>query len=280
VSHTFDLAAELAAGVQDRHRAWKFIQDFAQAWLTPLRDEDGYSDEELNAAEERLSFKLPAALREAYMLFGKRADLCGTMNFLQPPDRLYMYEDTGLLLYHAENQGAWERYIRPADRYLEDPPTLHSCDLGHKQHVAGAAWTERLSIALLDMVLEESLWNTDALTMLGRVHDKQESARLSLHGELLQAEISEVERRFARLGFPPLPIEESACTPEHRWYAGKDAIVRVNPYFTLTEEQEALSSLWGRPKGRAGLVIRGRTPETVDALYKALPTEWFHWHAG
>lgn len=92
MSHTFDLAAGLAAGLQDRHRAWKFIQDFAQAWLTPLRDEDGYSGEELNAAEERLGFKLPAALREAYMLFGKRADLCGTMNLPKAPDRLYMYE--------------------------------------------------------------------------------------------------------------------------------------------------------------------------------------------
>jgi hypothetical protein len=30
---------------------------------TPLRDEDGYNGEELNAAEERLGFKLPAALR-------------------------------------------------------------------------------------------------------------------------------------------------------------------------------------------------------------------------
>jgi cell wall assembly regulator SMI1 len=53
---------------------------------TPLRAEDGYNGEELNAAEERLGFKLPAALREAYMLFDRRADLCGTMNFLQPPD--------------------------------------------------------------------------------------------------------------------------------------------------------------------------------------------------
>lgn len=61
-----------------------------------------------------------------------------------------------------------------------------------------APWTERLSIALLDMVLEESLWNTDALTMIGRMQDKEVSARLALHGELLEAEISEVERRFVR----------------------------------------------------------------------------------
>src|SRR4051812_13748483 len=93
---------------------------------TPLRDEDGYNGEELNAAEERLGFKLPAALREAYMLFGRRTDLCGTMNFLQPPDQLDTYEDTGLLTYHAENQGAWERYIRPADLYVEDPPVTHA----------------------------------------------------------------------------------------------------------------------------------------------------------
>lgn len=271
MSSTFDLAAELATGVQDRHRAWKFIQDFAQAWLTPLRDEDGYSGGELNAAEERLGFKLPAALREAYMLFGKRADLCGTMHILQPPDRLDTYEDTGLLTYHAAHQGAWERYIRPADLHLEDPPVTQSCDWGHEEHILGVAWTERLSVALIDMVLEESLY-----TMPGEVYD-EESARLALGGELLEAEIPEVEHRFARLGFPPLPIDESACTWGHRWYAGEDVIVRIDPFLRLTEEQETRRSPWHRPRSRAGLTIRGRTPEIVDALSKDLPTEWFHW---
>lgn len=37
------------------------------------------------------------------MRFGRRADLCGTMNLLQPPDQLDTYEDTGLLTHHAEN---------------------------------------------------------------------------------------------------------------------------------------------------------------------------------
>jgi hypothetical protein len=199
---------------------------------TPLRDEDGYNGEELNAAEERLGFKLPAALREAYMLFGRRADLCGTMNFLQPPDQLDTYEDTGLLTYHAENQGAWERYIRPADLYVEDPPVTRSCEWGHEEHVLGVAWTERLSVA---------------------------------------------ERRFARLGFPPLPTDESACTWGHRWYAGEDVIVLIGPFLRLTEEQETRTSPWHRPRSRASLTIRGRTPEIVDALSKDLPTEWSHW---
>ena len=83
VSNRFDLAAELATDVQDMQiGAWRFIRGFADAWLTPLRDGDGYSQAELNAAEDRLGLKLPTALREAYMLFGKRADLCGTQDFL------------------------------------------------------------------------------------------------------------------------------------------------------------------------------------------------------
>ncbi|WP_433227848.1 hypothetical protein [Actinomadura formosensis] len=243
----FDLASEIAAGVQDRHRAWTFIQEFARAWSTPLRDGDGYDGGELDAAEERLGFPFPAALREAYTLFGKRADLCATMHRLEPPGGLYVYEDTGLVMYHAENQGAWERYIRPADLHMDDPPTAHSCDRGHEEHATGVAWTERLSIALIDMVLEETLWGG--------------AAQLSLRGELLEAEIPAVERQFVRLGFPQLPIEESPCTLGHRWYAGEDVLVCVQPYLPLTEEQEALRAPWGRPRSRAGFIVRGRTPK-------------------
>lgn len=67
--------------------------------------------------------------------------------------------------------------------------------------------------------------------------------------------------------------------PEHRWYAGEDVVVRIDPDPPPAEEYEVLS-LWNRPGSRAGLVIRGRTPEVVDALYQALPTEWFRWEAG
>lgn len=262
MSNGFDLAVELAAGVQDRRNAWRFIRGFADSWLAPLCDGDGYSIGELNAAEKRLGFILPIALREAYMLFGKRVDLCATMNHLRSPNDLYVYEDTGVLLYHAENQGCWERYIRLADLDFEDPPTTQSCEWGHKEHAAGVAWSERLSIALIEMVLDESM-HTDELTM---------------YGELLEKELPEVERRFDPLGLPLLPLEEPECTlGRRRWYIGEDVILCIDPFLPLSDEQEPMSGPWHRPWSRAGLSIRGRTFEAIHALQKILPREWFHW---
>ena len=72
-----------------------------------------------------------------------------------------------------------------------------------------------------------------------------------------------------------MPPGPSGC-PSRSSYAEEDVIVRIDPYPPPAEEHEALS-LWARPRSRAGLIIRGRTPEIVDALFKDLPTEWFHW---
>ncbi len=255
-SARFELATELAAATRDRHSAWEFIRRFADTWAEPLRDCDGYGIADVHAAEERLGFTLPAALREAYTLFGKRADLCGTMNFLKAPDQLAVFED--LLLYHHENQGAWERYIRPADLHMDDPPTVQSCDWGHGQH----ACAERLSIALVEMVLTESLYADDTLTM---------------YGELLETEIAEVYHRYTPLPLPPLPLEPLECTPAGgRWYAGENVILNLTT-FHMPDEYEHRRGPWGRPWSRGHLNIRARTPDAAQALQRDLPREWFNW---
>ncbi|MEN3538007.1 hypothetical protein AAH991_23030 [Microbispora sp. ZYX-F-249] len=262
MSGRFDLAADLAAGVRDKDSAWTFIRRFAEAWMTPLRDGDGYTAEELNAGEQRLGLKLPAALREAYMLFGKRADLCGTLHFLQPPDELRVDEDSGLLLYQHENQGVWERYIRVADLDMDDPPTVQSSDCDHGEHQGGIAWTERLSTACIEMMLVESACLDGAREM---------------YGELLENEIADVERRFTPLALPPLPIGHMECAPASRWYVGEDVIVSLDRFHFIPDEYEHLSGPWHRPWSRAGLRIHGRTPEAIDAMRETLPREWFHW---
>jgi hypothetical protein len=117
----FDLHSELAAGILDRRGAWEFVRGFAAAWSAPIRDGDGYDGSELAATEERLGFRLPAALREAYALFGLRKDLNGTMHRLLPLEDLGVWEPGDLLSYHAENQGVWGCGVRLAD-LQELPP--------------------------------------------------------------------------------------------------------------------------------------------------------------
>ena len=50
------------AGVRDAGSAFAFIDWFAREWLTPIRDGDGYTAEQVAAVEERLGFRLPASL--------------------------------------------------------------------------------------------------------------------------------------------------------------------------------------------------------------------------
>jgi hypothetical protein len=61
-----------AAGLVDREG---LDVRFAGSWRSPLTERDGCGEDELAAAERRLGLRLPAAVREAYALFGKWPDL-------------------------------------------------------------------------------------------------------------------------------------------------------------------------------------------------------------
>ncbi|MEW1848432.1 hypothetical protein AB0392_61630 [Nonomuraea angiospora] len=174
----FDLPSALAVGVRSREDAWSFIRGFADAWVKPLRDGDGFSRAEIDAAQDRIGFELPLALCEALALFGKRHDLCSTMQQLLPPERLHLY-DSGLLVFYAENQGAWECCIRRLDAGLDDPPVLLWPTCADEEHQLGVAWFDKLSTACIEIVLTESLYSGDKA--------------LTLYGELLPEEIPLVE---------------------------------------------------------------------------------------
>jgi cell wall assembly regulator SMI1 len=85
MSAGFDVGQEVAASRGSRQGAWRFIRRFAEAWLTPLSDDDGWTEADLQAAEQRLGVRLPAAIREAYALFGRRQDLTSMQDWLLTP---------------------------------------------------------------------------------------------------------------------------------------------------------------------------------------------------
>ncbi|AYF31013.1 hypothetical protein CSH63_26950 [Micromonospora tulbaghiae] len=71
----FDLDRALAGGVGDADGAWRFIRQFADSCAGPIVAGDGCDDDELRSSEARLGFPLPASLRQAYALMGRRDDL-------------------------------------------------------------------------------------------------------------------------------------------------------------------------------------------------------------
>lgn len=57
----------------DRASTWRAIEEFIELWHQPLDRECGNTEQEIAAAEQRLRIRLPAALREWYLLAGKRS---------------------------------------------------------------------------------------------------------------------------------------------------------------------------------------------------------------
>ncbi|MFE5530666.1 SMI1/KNR4 family protein, partial [Embleya sp. NPDC056538] len=106
MTREFDMVRSLAAGVEGRWGAWEFIRGFVANWSEALGDDDGWGEADLVAAEERLGVRLPPALREAYVLFGRRRDLTGNHDVLLGPSELYVDETKEALVFRHENQGA------------------------------------------------------------------------------------------------------------------------------------------------------------------------------
>lgn len=205
--------------------------------MSPLGQDDGCGEAELAAAEDRLGLRLPAALREAYGLFGRRADLTSNQDELLSPDELDVDEAGEVLVFRVENQACASWGVPLADVDAADPPVVMRLDLEDKQAESWDAWLDRFSLACVEMVLSESLFSDD---------------ELAGHRELTEQDVALVEQLYARLPMPEYPV--SRTVPGIRWFAGPDLVLRED--------------------GRQVLWVRGRTAESVEEVLHALPGEW------
>jgi hypothetical protein len=236
MSARFDVGQEAAASLGSRHGAWRFIRRFAESWLTPLTDEDGWPEGDLQAAEEHLGVRLPPAIREAYGLFGRREDLTSVQDRLLGPDELQVDMTGEVLIYRLENQlvAAWG--VPLAAMAQPDPPVVVARDF---EDVSWEPYLERFSLACVEMVLTESLFSAPS--------------ELSDNRELDPAAVALVEQRFARLAIPDYPLW---ALPDGsvRWFAGPEVLLC----------DFAGTWLW----------VRARTTVALDAVHAALPGEW------
>ena len=81
---------------------------------------DGFTEEELHAAEGRLGLQLPAVLRGFYRAWGDRHQVHESLEGLATPDELFVQSDA--LVFVFENQGVFVRGIKLHDLPLADPP--------------------------------------------------------------------------------------------------------------------------------------------------------------
>lgn len=237
VGDASDLHAALAMGVRDAAGAWRFVRMFAARYATPIMDGDGFGEQELLAAQARLGFALPASLREAYALIGKRDDLTRSQDRLLTPDQLRV-DDTGqVLVFRWECQHVAEWGIPLSAVAEPDPPVMFRLDSAGVAERSWRPFLDRVSLACVEMVLSE--WMLSAETFAD-------------NRELDDETIALLEKRFCRLPLPDYPLWVGGGPM--RWFEGLGAILR----------EDANTWLW------AGAA----SAEAIVAVRNALPGEW------
>jgi hypothetical protein len=221
----------------DAPGAWRFVRLFAARYATPIVDGDGFGEEELLAAEARLGFALPASLREAYALIGKRNDLTRSQDRLLTPDQVCV-DDTGqVLVFRWECQHVAEWGIPLSAVAEPDPPVVFRLDSARPAERSWQPFLDRVSLACVEMVLSE--WMLSG----GMFADNR---------ELDDEAIALLERHFRRLPMPDYPLWAGGGPV--RWFEGLGAILR----------EDAKTWLW----------VGAASADAIAAVRHALPGEW------
>jgi hypothetical protein len=194
---------ELAAG--NRHRGWEFVRALTAAFGRPVVDGDGVDAALVQVSEDRIGFALPAVLREAYLLFGRRRDLTAAQDILVSPQSLDVDPD-GVLVFRMEAQGCASWGVPARAMGQDDPPVMVN---------VGDGWlpySDRLSVVLVEMVMSEVMLSADERNVDNRELDDTTNAL--------------VNARFDPLPLPVFPFWAGMEGPGVRWFAGPDVLLR------------------------------------------------------
>ncbi|MGW7064614.1 SMI1/KNR4 family protein [Streptomyces sp. NPDC054904] len=236
----FDAAEAMHDGISDRSEAWDFIQAFAAGWHAPLTDGDGVGEDELKQVEGRLGLSLPTALREAYLLFGRRPELFEHQDPMLAPSELFVHEDLGgVLCFRSENQGCAFWGVRLCDLGEADPPVVVQSREGWRPFM------DRVSLACVELVLSETLFSDGPLYNAC---------------ELPAGVVDAVPRLFQRVALPDYPMWTGDDESPVRWFSAPGLLLRQDG---LTAE------CW--------LHVRGKTLAHLSAACIAVPGRWAQW---
>ncbi|MGW7256401.1 SMI1/KNR4 family protein [Streptomyces sp. NPDC054834] len=215
------------------------VQGFAAHWAGALEKGDGWTQADLDAAEERLGFRLPVAMCEAYLLLGRRKDLTSNHDVLLSPAELYVDEAREALVFRHENQGVASWGILLDSLQDDDPAVFIRLDLADKSAERWEDWLERLSLCFVEIVLSESLHAGEELCDFLDPDDDS---------------IELLEASSVRLPFPAYPAGEEVSGT--RWFLGQDVLLRDDDGMAI--------------------LARGRTAEDLDRVRDLIPGEWLN----
>ena len=234
----FDVARSIQRVTRDRYSAWQFIQGFTETWQALLLSGDGNDEEQIAFAELRLGVRLPAALREAYELLGRRTDLTSNQDRLLQPEALRLDPSGEVLVFRLENQNNARWGIRLKESTQDDPPVLF-------ENLAGRGggwrpWLPTTSLAIVEIILSE--------TMFGRGVEVTDNAPLDADSAAL------VERSYRHMDFPEYPAWTDPDGLGVRWFYGSKAVLR----------EDSREWLW----------VLALRPADLAEVKAALPLDW------
>jgi hypothetical protein len=97
-----------------------YLGKIRRLFQLPEEESSGFSETEIAAVEQSLNIKLPAVLREYYLIIGKNEKVNDSHNKLLGPDTIYFTEDRYLVFYE-ENQGVVQWGIKESDLSIGNP---------------------------------------------------------------------------------------------------------------------------------------------------------------
>lgn len=205
----FDVPEDLTLLPPDPAGVCDLVRRFLVSWhVMEVAEASTANTNEVLAAERRLGFSLPYALRWAFMHIGFDNRIVGQQDPFVHPRDLEVDED-GVLIYRVENQycAAWGFPV--VDASADDPPVVWK-DLQAGSEGRWLPYHERISVDLLEMALNEAMLRpgVDVLDM-----------------ELVSGVPSELSKLV------PLAIPEHAFWPIPEgplvaWYGTRDCLIR------------------------------------------------------
>jgi hypothetical protein len=233
----FNIPDDLTTMPDDPVEVCALIRHFLVDWQ--VMEVDGVepdAEEEVAAAESRLGFTLPVALRWMLTHVGTDNRVIGLQDPFVPPSALAV-DDEGVLTYRRENQNCAIWGVPVSEIGRPDPPVLWN-NMTTRATSIWAPYQQRLSVDLLEMALGEAMLLPGANTIHMDV------------GSQPPVQLAEL----TPLAIPRHVFWASVEGGTIAWYGLRDCLIRDD--------------------GGTWLWAYGRNAEVLDAVRDRIPGDW------